>query len=473
MKKPDLQTDTGVRKLLVTFLTIAMSLMAGGQSPVLDEYIRTGIENNLQVRKKDLTYQKNLAALREAKGYFLPGLSFNARYTIAKGGRTIEFPVGQMLNPVLQNISALNSSMSALNPMFPVIPPYPAIDDISFSFYRPTEHETKFSLVQPLYNPTLYYNYKIKNVETGIGMIDIEITRRNLVKQITEAYYDYLKSFENTRLAAELIVLARENLRVCNSLLSNDKVTRDIVYRAEADLAGAMMNQAEATGKLNSATALFNFHLNRDLWEPVIRDTTVFVTLPLMSVDESIEASAGKRPEVALLDSWLEANKYYISLTRSEMLPVVAGVADYGFQGETYQFDSSHDYMLASVVLRWNIFSGNTNRAKTSQALLEREMLETNKEELQKQIELQIITSFYNMQTSFEAAEAAAAGLTPAVSGYNLTKALFREGLSSYTELMEAQTTMMRARTLLLALQYQFMKDKMAFSLATGDISIK
>ena len=455
------------------FRSIAMSLTAGAQSTVLDEYIRTGIENNLQVRKKDLNYEKNIAALREAKGYFLPGLSFNARYTVAKGGRTIEFPVGQMLNPVLQNISALNSSMAALNPLFPAIPPYPAIDDISFSFYRPTEHETKFSLVQPLYNPKIYYNYKIKAVETGIGMIDIEISKRTLVKQITDAYYDYLMSFENNRLAAELVALARENLRVCNSLWKNDKVTRDVVYRAEADLAGAIMKQAEANGTLNSASAMFNFHLNRDLREPVIRDTTVFVILPSMSVDESIEASAGKRPEVALLDSWLEANKYHISLTRSEMLPVVAGVADYGFQGETYRFDSSHDYMLASVVLRWNIFSGNTNRAKTSQALLEREMLETNKEELQKQIELQIITSFYNMQTSFEAAEAAATGLTPAVSGYNLTKALFREGLSSYIELIDAQTTMMRARMLFLSLQYQFMKDKMAFSLATGDISIK
>jgi len=465
--------SAAVITLLTAIMAIALPFNVKSQSSVLDDYIKTGLENNLQLRKKDLSYEKNLAALREAKGYFLPGFSFNARYTIANGGRTLEFPVGQMLNPVLQNISALNTSMAALNPLFPVIPPYPPIEDLSVTFYRPTEHETKFSLMQPLYNPAIYYNYKIKNVETGIGLIDLEISRRNLVKQITDAYYDYLKSYENNRLAAELVALARENLRVCNSLFSNDKVTRDIVYRAEADLSGALMKQAEASGTLNSASAMFNFVLNRDLREPVIRDTTVFVTLPPAPVGESIEESAARRPEIALLDSWLEANKYYISLTRSELLPVVAGVADYGFQGETYQFDSSHDYMLASVVLRWNIFSGNTNRAKTSQALLDREMLETGKEELHKQIELQIITSFYNMQTSFEAAEAAAAGLTPAIAGYNLTKALFREGLSSYIELMDAQTTMMRAKMLMLGSQYQFMKDKIAFDIATGNITIQ
>jgi outer membrane protein TolC len=77
------------------------------------------------------------------------------------------------------------------------------------------------------------------------------------------------------------------------------------------------------------------------------------------------------------------------------------------------------------------------------------------------------------MQTSFEAAEAAASGLTPAVAGYNLTKALFREGLSSYIELMDAQTAMMRAKMLMLGSQYQFMKDRLAFEIATGNITIQ
>jgi hypothetical protein len=90
---------------------------------IIDEYIRTGLENNLTIRKMDLTHEKNIAALREAGGYFLPGFSFNARYTIARGGRTFDFPAGDMLNPLFQNITALNNSMAAINPCsLPLIP---------------------------------------------------------------------------------------------------------------------------------------------------------------------------------------------------------------------------------------------------------------------------------------------------------------------------------------------------------------
>lgn len=459
--------------------TVMLMLLTGsgsmvcGQSSILEEYIRTGLENNMTVRKTYLSYEKNLAALSEAKGYFLPGLSFNARYTVARGGRTFEFPAGDMLNPLLQNITALNSAMAGINPMYPVIPSYPSVDNISFRFYRPSEHETKLSLVQPIFNPAIYYNYKIKKREAEMGIQGIEISRRTVVKQITDTYYDYLRAYGFDQLAGELIRLATENARVCNSLFNNNMITRDILSKAESDLASAKMKKAETNGAVNSAAALFNFHLNRNLEEPILRDTSVIITHPVVDLDESMEVSAEKRPETSLMDSWLEANRLFIKLTSSEALPVVAGAADYGFQGEEYRFGSEDDFVLASVALRWNISSGRTNRNKIRQAMIDREVLEVNREELVKQIELQVLTSYYSLLSAHEAAEAAAAALEPAGEAYTVAKARFREGQESYAGLLESQTMLMKAREEMLDRQYRFMKEKTAFSLATGNMTIK
>jgi outer membrane protein len=452
---------------------LILPLIATGQESIIDEYIRTGLENNLTVRKMHLTHEKNIAALREAGGYFLPGFSFNARYTIARGGRTFDFPAGDMLNPLFQNITALNNSMAAINPLFPAIDPYPAVENLSFRFYRPREHETKFTIVQPLFNPAIYYNYKIKKEEAEMGLTGIEISKRSLSQQITSAYYDYLRSWEYDRLADEVVLLATENLRVCNSLFNNDIIARDVLYRAEADLAEARMKKAEAFGALRSSSAMFNFLLNRDLSAAIIRDTTLFVSMPACSLDEAVEGAAQRRPELTLIDNWLAANNHYIKLTRADALPVVAGAADYGFQGEKYQFDSDNDFMLASIVLRWNIYAGSTARNKTRQALLDREILETNKEELQKQIELQIITSYYNLQAAYEAAESAASAIAPARASFSLTRSRFREGLEPYAALMEAQTMMVKANQEFLNRQYIFMKEEAAFRLAAGNILIK
>jgi outer membrane protein len=458
--------------LIILLVSLAvLPLGASGQVSIIDEYIRTGLENNLTIRKMDLTHEKNMAALREAGGYFLPGFSFNARYTIARGGRTFDFPAGDMLNPLFQNITALNNSMAAINPLFPAIDPYPAVENLSFRFYRPREHETKFTIVQPLFNPAIFYNYKIKKEEAEMGLTGIEISKRSLSQQITSAYYDYLRSWEYDRLADEVVLLATENLRVCNSLFNNDIITMDVLYRAEADLAEAKMKKAEASGALRSSSAMFNFLLNRDLNDPIIRDTTIFVSMPVSTLDEALEGSVQRRPEIALMDSWLAANNHYIKLTRADALPVIAGAADYGFQGEDYRFNANSDFMLASIVLQWNIYAGSTARNKTRQALLDREILEANREELKSQIELQIITSFYNLQAAYEAAESAASAITPARASFMLTRSRFREGLEPYAALMEAQTMMVKANQELLNRQYIFKKEEAAFRLASGNIS--
>jgi outer membrane protein len=462
-----------VQLAILLALLFVLPLVASGQESIIDAYIRTGLENNITIRRMDLTHEKNIAALREARGYFLPGFSFNARYTIARGGRTFDFPAGDMLNPLFQNITALNNAMAAINPLFPAIDPYPAVENLSFRFYRPREHETKFTIIQPLFNPAIFYNYKIKKVEAEMGLTGIEISRRSLSQQITGGYYDYLRSWEYDRLADEVLLLATENLRVCNSLFSNDIITRDVLYRAEADLAEAKMKKAEAYGAVRSSAAMFNFLLNRDLNAPIIRDTTLFVSMPFSTLDEALEGSALRRPEITLMDSWLAANSHHIKLTRADALPVIAGAADYGFQGEKYRFDANSDFMLASIVLRWNIYAGSTVRNKTRQALLDREILEANKEELQKQIELQIITSFYNLQAAFEAAESAASAITPATASFTLTRSRFREGLEPYAALMEAQTMMVKANQEFLNRQYIFKKEEAAYRLAVGNISFK
>jgi outer membrane protein len=304
-----------------------------------------------------------------------------------------------------------------------------------------------------------------------MGLTGIEISKRSLSQQITSAYYDYLRSWEYDRLADEVILLATENLRVCNSLFNNDIITRDVLYRAEADLAEAKMKRAEASGALRSSSAMFNFLLNRDLNDPIIRDTTIFVSMPVSTLDEALEGSVQRRPEIALMDSWLAANNHYIKLTRADALPVIAGAADYGFQGEDYRFNANSDFMLASIVLQWNIYAGSTARNKTRQALLDREILEANREELKSQIELQIITSFYNLQAAYEAAESAASAITPARASFMLTRSRFREGLEPYAALMEAQTMMVKANQELLNRQYIFKKEEAAFRLASGNIS--
>ncbi len=74
--------------------------------------------------------------------------------------------------------------------------------------------------------------------------------------------------------------------------------------------------------------------------------------------------SARQREEITMLENYSSANDYLISMNQSQKLPTLYGAVDYGFQGAEYKFNSDNDYVLASVVLRWNLWHGFENNAK-------------------------------------------------------------------------------------------------------------
>jgi outer membrane protein TolC len=49
---------------------------------------------------------RRFAELDRARARYLPSLDFQSRYTRADGGRTIEFPLGDLLNPVYAALDA-------------------------------------------------------------------------------------------------------------------------------------------------------------------------------------------------------------------------------------------------------------------------------------------------------------------------------------------------------------------------------
>ncbi|MBT7040474.1 MAG: TolC family protein, partial [Bacteroidetes bacterium] len=74
---------------------------------VLDEYVEYGLESNLAIKQKEADYRKSLLVLKEAKGLFYPTITLDARYSLSTGGRIIEFPIGDLLNPVYANLNNL------------------------------------------------------------------------------------------------------------------------------------------------------------------------------------------------------------------------------------------------------------------------------------------------------------------------------------------------------------------------------
>lgn len=424
---------------------IMLTAVLHGQN-VLDEYIKLGLENNLALKQKQVSYAKSLEALKEARALFFPDISLQARYTVSEGGRVIEFPVGDLLNPVYMTLNALTATNN-----------FPILENQEILFLRPHEHETKLRLIQPVVNPDIYYNSKIKRELTVLGEEDMNQYRRELICEIKKAYYNASMASGVLKMLRDTRKLLLENIRVNSKLIENDKVTLDYLYRSQAELSKFDQELQNAEKNRKISQAYFNFLLNRPLEDSIV--ITSPDTVPLISgiTGDYTGSALQNREELKKLSSYINISEFMVKLENSGKIPDVFVAVDYGFQGTEYRFNSDQDYVQASAVLSWSLFKGFQNRAKIKQSMLDREMAEQKLEEAGRQIELQVVNTMSELLTSERGIPAAEAQLRNAREVFRLVNRKYEEGQASQIEFIDARTTLTRAEENLIVSKYSYL----------------
>jgi len=405
------------------------------QAVTLQDYVEEALENNLALKQQNMSYEKSRAVLAEVRGAFLPSLDFSTRYTRAGGGRTIETPIGDLVNPIHGTLNQLLGEAR-----FPTDLP-----NITTYLLREEEQETKISLTQPLFQAEIYYNQKSKANMSRASEASRDRYARELVADVKTAYYNYSKATEVVRLLTQTEELLNENLRVSESLVRNDKVTTEVVYRAQAELSELKQQQAEADRVLDLARAYFNFLLNRPLTDSIVLEENSVVPQPLDEL-ESVQASAGEnRDELRQLMFTQRGLGDLVNLAKGSFIPGVYLSLDYGFEGEKYNFDSDHDFWTASVVLKWNLFNGFSDKSRVRQYKLEKESIAAKTEEVRRQIDMEARNAHHAVEVALRRIEAAADRLMSARQSFTIVERKYAEGLSPQIEYLQARTFLTEA----------------------------
>lgn len=71
---------------------------------------------------------------------------------------------------------------------------FPTIENVSEQFLPNNFYDLRIKTTLPLVNPDLKTNREIKQQQRSLQQNDIDIYKRELVKEIKIAYYNYLQS---------------------------------------------------------------------------------------------------------------------------------------------------------------------------------------------------------------------------------------------------------------------------------------
>ena len=258
-----------------------------------------------------------------------------------------------------------------------------------------------------------------------------------------------------------------ENVRVNKKLVENDKLTMDYVYRSEAELSKFDQDLQDAVKNKKTASSYFNFLLNKPLNDSIIAQEPVTYPVITDAIGNLSQKAIENREELKKLGNYSNISDLQKKMNESGKLPDLFVAVDYGFQGENYQFNKNQDYVQASAILTWNLFSGFQNKAKIKQAALQKEMIDNQISEVRKQIELQVLNIMNELLTAEKGIGAAGLRLKNAREGFRLVERKYDEGQASLIEFIDARTTLTQAEENLIISKFRYLSSFAEFEKIT------
>jgi outer membrane protein len=457
----------------VLALLAALPLVSRAQAPaaepgrplaaVIDDYVRQGLTSNLSLQSQRLEVERSAAALDQARARYFPEAALAARYSRSEGGRTIELPLGDALNPAYQTLNDLLVQQGQ-QPQFPVV------QNETIAFLREREQDTRITLRMPLLAPVIPAAVRAQSELLGASEYARTALARRLKRDITVGYLEWLAAMRTRGIVDASLVLLNENLRVNDSLHRNGKITQDQVLRARAELLAVTQQSREALNGAAQAQSYLNFLLNRPLdtaLEPA--DVTADVSAATRALAELRSAALENRPEVEQLRHLARATEAQVRVARADRWPTLSLGADGGIQGEEYRFGRGANYATVSLLLNWTFFDGGARRAAVRQASASARRTRMQLDELMQQVQLEVQQSLDRLNTSADSLATAEARAEAAQAAFRIASRKRDEGAISQVEFIDARSSLTSAELNLNVTRFQVLARQAELDYATAN----
>ena len=441
----------------------------------LAQVVDDALAANLELRAGSASVQQRMAALDQARARFLPVLDLAARYSVADGGRTIDFPAGDLLNPVY---AMLDQMLVADGQP----PRFPRVQNEEIALLRPREQETKLVVEQPIYEPRIGPGVEAGRQELNRAEANLAALRARVVRDTRQAYYQWLAAQQAVAVLEATRDLARANLDANSSLYRNGKVTRDLVYRAEADVLEVEQQHLAAASRVRLAQSYVNLLRNAPLGD----------ALPASQIDSDtvdrfrerfVRRLAGRDPDLELLqalategraeltglDAAIAVGEARQDLARAAFKPRLAFGAEAGIQGEEYGMGDDERYVLASVILRWNAFRGGADRAALREARALTEELRATRDLAAQQVRLDVQRALEDVEVAEASLETAFKRTEAAEGAFRIASRKRDLGQINQAEFIDSRRALTDARLNLTRVRAEFLARLAELEYAVGD----
>jgi outer membrane protein TolC len=438
-----------IRSLIyLVFLCISLQAAPLQAQQILETYIQEGLANNLVLKEKNASLEQSLLALKDAKSFFLPSMDFGASYTLAEGGRTIAFPVGDLLNPVYSTLNKLTASSS-----------FPQIENVSEQLLPDNFYDTRFRTTLPILNTDIKYQNQIRKEQVNWSSYQVDIYRTTLIQDIRVAYFSFCAAHSSIEILKNTLQLVTQNLKDTRSLVENGKGLPASVLRAESELEQVKSMLLEAENKTVNAAQYLNFLVNRPLEQSVPFEA---IPLDLSQLDLLLaEDIQEQNPEIRAMQSMESMQETLLKSGKNYWVPKISTYTDLGSQGFDWSFDSQSRYLMWGLNFSMPVFQGGRNQNQIQKNVIGLESIQRQKELVNQKLNLSLQIQKNEVKTLLAGLQSAEKKLLAATAYLKLIDRGFKDGSQSLLEFIDARNQFTQA-----ALQKTISEYKLHIALA-------
>jgi len=359
----------------------------------------------------------------------------------------------------------------------------------------------RFSFQQELlagfgFGPNLRY-LRIANNNKKISDIAFKDQVIATVTQIENIYWDLVNAYEQARVNEQSLAFANQTLENARKQLQLESIPQMDVMKAEAEVSKRDQDLTVARTNLQLQESLMKNALTKSLDDPTLEEMPVVPTDRMQSTSTEADASAPildligeglrNRPELLETDVDLANRQISRQAARNALLPTLSLVGYYGGSGlaglvtpgssssvptdlqgawQTAFNNSSPDYFVG---LNLNIpFRNRVAKADQYRSELEYRQASVRKEQLRKQIRIEVRNAQYALEQSRARVESARKARDLSERTFDITKKEQDLGSGSSYQTMTAQRDLSMAELDLVTAMTTYQKARVELDRATG-----
>ncbi len=296
------------------------------------------------------------------------------------------------------------------------------LDNQEIQLMPEDEFETKLSLVQPIFNPSIYLGMQIAKEQNSIQKLTKEIIKVEITKAFRLSYYSWILTKEAQKVYELSLIQAEKQLQITEKLNEAGMVTSDAVLAMQSDV----LEAKQAILSNETIEKSLRWEINKILNKPletslkyIVPDSLIkMIRHSTKDVDSMINNKIQILESSNIINSKIKTNEQF------KYLPTLALAVDAGVLSEDFKFEND-GFITGSLVLQWNLFSGLKRKNRITEAKYAEKATEFKISE--EKIDLQKNIKIYSNKI-----ETAKAALKPAEKLLETSELYYDHILNSY-----------------------------------------